>query len=327
MTSKKCFAAIGADFGKTLFTVVEDAILAVYQQFFPAVQYCQPSFIGSRTMDLQLQNKVAIVTGGSKGIGLGIVQSLIAEGVKVANVNRSEAEGKALEAEYAKEGCECLFIQGDLTDTEACRIAVEKTLARFGRIDILVNNAGVNDGAGLNAGPAAFVESLKRNLIHYYAMAHYALDALKSSQGCIINIGSKVCETGQGGTSGYAASKGGINGLTREWAVELAGDGVRVNAVLPAETWTPLYEKCLAAMPDPEAARHEIEQLIPLGQRFTTIEEMADMVVFLASPRSSHTSGQIMFVDGGYTHLDRKCTALSNVTKFGAAAECKTGTK
>ena len=270
-------------------------------------------------MDLQLQDKVAIVTGGSKGIGLGIVRSLIAEGAKVVNVNRSQAEGLALEKEYAQQGKDCLFVQGDLTDISACKNAVQQALAKFGRIDILVNNAGVNDGAGLDAGPDAFLESLKRNLVHYYAMAHFALEPLKASQGCIINIGSKVCETGQGGTSGYAASKGGINGLTREWAVDLAPHGVRVNAVLPAETWTPLYEKCLAAMPDPAAAKAEMERLIPLGRRFTTIEEMADMCVFLASPRSSHTTGQIIFVDGGYTHLDRKCTE-SGVSEFGAAS-------
>ncbi|MEZ5942698.1 MAG: SDR family oxidoreductase [Planctomycetaceae bacterium] len=270
-------------------------------------------------MDLQLNDKVALVTGGSKGIGLGIVRQLIAEGVRVANVNRSEAEGKQLEAEYSKQGKECLFIQGDLTDVTACGRAVDTTLKHFGRIDILVNNAGVNDGAGLDAGPQAFVESLQKNLIHYYAMAHYALEALKQSRGCIVNIGSKVSETGQGGTSGYAASKGGITALTREWAVDLASHGIRVNAVLPAETWTPLYEKCLAAMDDPQAARNEIEQLIPLGHRFTTIEELADTVVFLASPRASHTTGQILFVDGGYTHLDRKCTQSATISDFGAA--------
>ena len=151
-------------------------------------------------------------------------------------------------------------------------------------------------------------------------MAHYSLEALKKSRGVIINIGSKVCETGQGGTSGYAASKGGINGLTREWAVDLAPHGIRVNAVLPAETWTPLYEKCLAAMPDPAGAKAEMERLIPFERRFTTIEELANMAVFLASPCSSHTTGQIIFVDGGYTHLDRKCTAQSDIASFGAAA-------
>ncbi len=272
-------------------------------------------------MDLGLQDKVALVTGGSKGIGLGIVRRLIAEGARVANVNRSEAEGRALEREYADQGRECFFIPGDLADVNACRHAVEQTLQRFGRLDLLVNNAGVNDGVGLDAGVDEFVDSLRRNLIHVYAMAHFALDALKQSRGVIINIGSKVCETGQGGTSGYAASKGGINALTREWAVDLAPHGIRVNAVLPAETWTPLYEQCLAVMPDPAAAKAEMEQLIPLGRRFTTIEELANMVVFLASPCSSHTTGQIIFVDGGYTHLDRKCTARSEVASFGAAAK------
>lgn len=271
-------------------------------------------------MDLELHNKVALVTGGSKGIGLGIVRRLMDEGARVANVNRSIAEGEALQQEYAAQGKGCLFIQGDLTDTAACQNAIETTLQHFGRIDILINNAGINDGAGLDAGPDAFLTSLQRNLVHYYAMVHYGLKALKASQGAIVNIGSKVCETGQGGTSGYAASKGGVNGLTREWAVDLAPFGIRVNAVLPAETWTPLYDKCLAAMPDPQKARAEIEQLIPLQQRFTTIEEIADMTVFLASPKSSHTTGQIIYVDGGYTHLDRKCTA-QNVASFGAAAE------
>jgi NAD(P)-dependent dehydrogenase (short-subunit alcohol dehydrogenase family) len=267
-------------------------------------------------MNLNLQGKVAIVTGGSKGIGLGIMQQLLAEGARVVNVGRSATEAGdlpgATDSNY-------LFVQGDLTDLTVCERGVTAAVSTFGAIDILVNNAGVNDGAGLDSGPAAFLLSLQRNLIHYYAMAHHAAPHLRRTRGCIINIGSKVCETGQGGTSGYAASKGGINALTREWAVELAPAGVRVNAVLPAETWTPLYERCLAAMPDPAASRAAIEQLIPLGRRFTTIDELAAMVVFLASDRSSHTTGQIIFVDGGYTHLDRKCTAASGVSDFGAA--------
>ena len=259
-------------------------------------------------MNLELNEKVILVTGGSKGIGQGILRSFLAEGARVANVNRSIEEGQLLQSEYATEGKECFFIQADLIDTTACQKAVQLTLDHFGRIDVVVNNAGINDSVGLDAGPAEFVESLKRNLVHYYAIVHDARDALLASRGAIINIGSKVGITGQGGTSGYAAAKGGINALTREWAVELAPHGVRVNAVLPAETWTPLYEKWLATFPDPRAAKAAIEQLIPLGQRFTTVEEIADMVVFLASSRSGHTTGQIMVVDGGYTHLDRKCS-------------------
>lgn len=260
-------------------------------------------------MDLLLTGKVVLVTGGSKGIGLGIVQAFLAEGAKVANVNRSVEDGPRLEAEAAARGQQCFFISADLSDVAACQRAVEATVAKFGRIDVLVNNAGVNDGVGLEAGPAAFVSSLQRNLLHVYAMAHYALPELKKSQGNIINIGSKVSTTGQGGTSGYAAAKGGINALTREWALDLAQFSIRVNAVVPAEVWTPLYANWLSTMPDPSGTRRAIEDMIPFEQRFTTCEEIANTVVFVASSRSSHTTGQILFVDGGYTHFDRKYSA------------------
>ncbi|MDA0841487.1 MAG: SDR family oxidoreductase [Planctomycetota bacterium] len=260
-------------------------------------------------MDLGLRDKVVIVTGGSKGIGEGIVRSFLAEDAKVVIVNRSTAEGEHLEAEHTEQGKNCYFVQGDLTRVEACRDAVEKTLEKYGRIDVLVNNAGVNDGVGLDAGTDAFLGSLQRNLVHYYAMAHYAICELKKNKGSIINITSKVADTGQGNTSGYAASKGGINALTREWAVDLVEYGVRVNAVVPAEVWTPLYEKWIQTLDHPDETLNQIRSLIPLEARMTTKEEIADMVVFLASPRSSHTTGQIIYVDGGYTHFDRKCTS------------------
>jgi len=262
-----------------------------------------------RLMDLQLTGKIAVVTGGSKGIGKAIVARLLAEGAAVANVNREGPQGRNLAEELGCSPESYLFCPGDLTDNTACQNAVEATLQKFGRIDILVNNAGVNDGVDLTAGVQAFTDSLHKNLVQVYAMAHFARASLVEHRGAIINIGSKVSVTGQGGTSGYAAAKGGVNSLTREWAAELAPHGVRVNAVLPAESWTPLYEKCLAEEEDPAAARAKIARLIPLEGRFTDVEELADMAVFLASPRSGHTTGQIIFVDGGYTHLDRKLTA------------------
>jgi len=139
-------------------------------------------------------------------------------------------------------------------------------------------------------------------------MAHFALPELKRSQGAIVNISSKVAETGQGQTSAYAAANGGRNALTREWAAELAQCGIRVNAVLVAECWTPMYAEWLRTLPDPDAVRRRIEARIPLGRRMTTREEIADTVAFLLSPRSGHTTGQLIHVDGGYVHLDRALT-------------------
>jgi L-fucose dehydrogenase len=135
------------------------------------------------------------------------------------------------------------------------------------------------------------------------------LPQLKASKGAIVNIGSKTAETGQGGTSAYAASNGGRNALTREWAVELLKYGIRVNAVIVAECYTPLYDKWIQTFPDPQAQLKKINEKIPLGNRMTTAEEIANMVAFLLSERSSHTTGQLVYVDGGYVHLDR---ALSN---------------
>ena len=259
-------------------------------------------------MDLKLNKKVVLVTGGSKGIGEAIVRSFAAEGAKVANINRPGPEGEALETKLKMAECETTFIKADLTVREQCVAAAQQVRQELGPIDVVVNNAGVNDGVNLQAGTEEFLASLNRNLLHVYEIVEKSLDDLKQNRGSIINIGSKVATTGQGNTSGYAAAKGAINGLTREWAVDLAPFGVRCNTVIPAEVWTPLYEKWIKTLPNPAETKKEIETSIPLEQRFTTAQEIADMVVFLASPRSAHTTGQIIYVDGGYTHLDRKCT-------------------
>ncbi len=259
-------------------------------------------------MDLLLKDKVILITGGTSGIGEFIAKAFAREGSKLAVVGREPERGKLIENELKNLGAKAIFIQAELSDPNNCQVAVDACVKVFGGIDVLVNNAGVNDGASLEAGPDAFVASLYKNLVHYYAMAHYALPHLKASKGNIINIGSKVANTGQGKTSGYAASKGGIQALTREWAAGLLSDGIRVNEVIPAEVWTPLYEKWIQSLPNPETAKSEIESKIPFGKRFTTSDEIANMVVFIASEKSSHTTGQILYVDGGYTHLDRMLT-------------------
>ena len=139
-------------------------------------------------------------------------------------------------------------------------------------------------------------------------MAHFALPYLKKTRGCIVNISSKTAITGQGGTSGYASSKGAILALTREWAAELLGYGIRVNAVIPAEVMTPLYRQWLGTFPDPEQKLQSVLAKIPLEHRMTSPDEIAAMVVFLLSARAAHITGQHLFVDGGYVHLDRALT-------------------
>jgi L-fucose dehydrogenase len=255
-------------------------------------------------MDLHLRDKVVVVTGGGSGIGAAICRQLAHEGALPIVFDRHALDGsfeqelRALQPRFG-------FFRLELADEAACREAVAQTLARFGGIDGLVNNAGLNDGVGLDAGRAAFVRSLEANLVHAYVMAHLCRETLVQRRGAIVNISSKTALTGQGGTSGYVAAKAALLGLTREWAAALAPDGVRVNAVLPAEVMTPMYERWLAARPDPEAARQRITRLVPLGQRMTRAEEIADLVVFLLSDRSSHTTGQWLHPDGGYVHLDR----------------------
>lgn len=257
-------------------------------------------------MDLNLKDKVIIVTGAAKGIGKGIVLALAAEGAIPVIVGRKQGDNELVLREVESIGGQAFCVEAELTRPDDCKQAVERTLAEFGRIDGLVNNAGVNDGVGLETGNyEKFVDSLHKTLIHYYLMVHHALPALKASRGAIVNIGSKTAETGQGNTSGYAASNGGRNALTREWALELLDYGIRVNAVIVAECFTPLYEKWIQTLPNPEETLRKITQRIPLGKRMTTTAEIADMVVFLLSDRSSHTTGQLIHVDGGYVHLDR----------------------
>lgn len=260
-------------------------------------------------MNLQLQDKVVVITGGAKGIGAATAQAVAEEGAVPVIVDRDAAAGERLHAELNSSGAKAVVISTDLTSAKNCAAAVAQIVRDLGKVDSLINNAGINDRVGLEHGsPEQYVGSLQRNLLHYYNMAHYALPHLKRARGSIVNISSKTAITGQGGTSGYASSKGAILALTREWAVELLPYGIRVNAVVPAEVMTPLYEQWLSTFPNPEEKLKTIVSKIPLDKRMTRAEEIAAMVVFLISAKAGHITGQHLFVDGGYVHLDRALT-------------------
>jgi L-fucose dehydrogenase len=257
-------------------------------------------------VDLQLKGKIVVITGGGQGIGAAISEACAEEGAVPVIVNRESADAQQLVARLCDKGVQCELITAELYEPESCKTAIDETLRRCGRIDALVNNAGANDKVGLEAGsPQQFIESIRRNLWHYYSMTHFALPALKDSRGTIVNISSKTAVTGQGNTSGYVAAKGAQLALTREWAVELLPYGIRVNAVVPAEVMTPLYQEWLSTFPNPEEKLQSITKNIPLGKRMTQASEIASAVAFLLSEKSAHTTGQHIYVDGGFVHLTR----------------------
>lgn len=259
-------------------------------------------------MDLSLADKLIVITAGAGGgIGEAITRACLAEGARVVILNRKAPEVTALLDELKSSGAPADLIELELGDPDACTQAIETVQARHGDLFALVNNAGVNDGVSLAGGTLEeFQQSLRINLLHTFVLAQAALPALKRTRGTILNIASKVALTGQGGTSGYAAAKGAMLALTREWAVDLLPFGIRVNAILPAEVMTPAYQAWLARLEDPAARLAQIEQKIPLGHRMTTPAEIAAGVVFLLSPtQSAHTTGQYIHIDGGYVHLDR----------------------
>ncbi|WP_445430971.1 SDR family oxidoreductase [Chryseobacterium indoltheticum] len=257
-------------------------------------------------MNLHLDHKIIIVSGGAKGIGNAIAKILAEENALPIIIGRNEDDNKKAIQEIQNLGGKADFVTAELSQPDECKKAIDEVVKKYGKIDGIVNNAGVNDGVGLENGSyEGFISSYHKNVVHYYLLVHHALPYLKESKGAVLNIGSKTAETGQGGTSGYAAANGARNALTREWAVELLPDSIRVNAIIVAEAWTPLYESWISTFENPEEKLKSITSKIPFEKRMTTSEEIANMAAFLLSEKSSHTTGQLIHVDGGYVHLDR----------------------
>ncbi|EAI3906146.1 MULTISPECIES: SDR family oxidoreductase [Campylobacter] len=256
-------------------------------------------------MDLKIKNKICIITGGAKGIGYGIAKLWALEGGIPIIFSRSEISKE--KDDELKDICGNYgFYQIDLKNTEQISTLVKSVVNIYGGIYALVNNAGANDNLHIeDATTEELIKSYENNLFHYYTMTKECLPYIKKQQGSILNITSKTGLTGQGRTSAYASAKAAQIGFTREWACAFAKDNIRVNAIAPAEVMTPLYEKWLSNFPNPKAQYEKIAKCIPLGHRFTTIEEIANTAVFTLSPLASHTTGQILTPDGGYIHLDR----------------------
>jgi len=244
---------------------------------------------------MQLTDQVALVTGGSRGIGRAIVKGLAAEGAKVAFVYRgSQQAAEALEAEIKAAGGTALALQADVSNADDVKRVVERVEKELGNVNILVNNAGIiKDDLFVRLDADAWNSVLNTNLGGTFNFCHaIAYSMMKARKGRIINISSVAAEHTNPGQTNYAASKGAVNAFTRALAVELASRGVTVNAVAPGFIETDMSEAVR------NKAGDIIKKMIP-ARRLGQPEDIAKVAVFLAGPDASYITGQVITVDGG----------------------------
>lgn len=242
---------------------------------------------------MKLKEKVAIVTGGASGIGRGVAELFIEEGAKVVVADYDIEKGEKTAEELNQNG-EAIFVQVDVSDTEAAEAMVEKTVEEFGKVDILINNAGVTaDGFLSKMSEDAWDKVIDVNLKGVFNCSKFAAQKMMETDGgVILNASSVVGLYGNVGQTNYAASKFGVIGLTKTWAKELAGKGVRVNCVAPGFTKTEMIE----AVPD--KILDKMKKKTPVG-RLGEIEDIANAYLFLASDDASYINGAVLPVDGG----------------------------
>ena len=247
---------------------------------------------------MRLEGKVALISGGARGMGAAEARFFAREGARVAVGDLLEEEGARLESEIAEAGGDCIFIRLDVTSEESWANAVELTVSRYGRLDVLVNNAGVYQKARVeDTTLEGWDRVMAINAAGPFLGTKAAVPAMRDSGGgSIVNISSTAGLVGSLHSTAYTASKGAVRLLTKATAVQYAGDGIRANSVHPG----PIDTDMLAAVySDPEERRRRVSR-IPMG-REGTVEEVAYGVLFLASDESSFMTGSELVIDGGAT--------------------------
>ncbi|MCS6976356.1 MAG: 3-oxoacyl-ACP reductase FabG [Gemmatales bacterium] len=244
---------------------------------------------------MRLKDQVAIITGGSRGIGRGIAKLFASEGAKVAVVYKGSKEAaEKLVEEIRQSGGEAMALQCDVADFEAAQTCVNQVISTWGKVDILVNNAGqIKDGLFLQMDPAAWNQVIATNLGGTFNFTRAAIEGMfRQRKGRIINISSVAAEHVNRGQCNYSASKGAINSFTRALATEVASRGITVNAIAPGFIETDMSEAVR------NVAGDMIKKMIPM-RRFGTPEDVARVALFLAGPDSAYITGQVITVDGG----------------------------
>lgn len=247
-----------------------------------------------------MQDKRILISGGTSGIGLAAAKLFLQAGAKVALMGRSEKRGTAALQELAAAD-KAIFVQGDVSQLADCKQAVARVAEEWGGIDVLINSAGIYvEGAIEDMTEDEIASVLDINVKGTYYLTQAAVPQLKASRGNLVNVASDAGVHGNYYCSLYCASKGAVVMFTKALALELAGFGVRVNAIAPGDILTPLTEAQLSSAPNREEALREMASVYPLG-RIGTAEEAAAAIRFLASPAAAFITGTILNVDGGLT--------------------------
>jgi 3-oxoacyl-[acyl-carrier protein] reductase len=241
-----------------------------------------------------LNNKVALVTGASQGIGRDTALALAAAGAKVAVAARNEEKLATLVNEIAATGGEALAVKMDVAEADQVKAGFKQVLEKFGRLDILVNNAAITrDGLSMRMKPEDWDAVLRTNLTGAHLCIQQALPTMmRAKTGRIINISSVVAQSGNAGQANYVAAKAGLIGLTKAIAIEIASRNITVNAVAPGFVETPMTDVL------PDKVKEELVARIPLG-RIGTPRDVTSAIVFLASDEAGYITGHVLNVNGG----------------------------